>query len=211
MSSDQTVYVVTDIECDGPWPGRNSLLSFGSVAVRADGTLLGEFEAVLKGLPGAAPDPDTYAWFQTIPEMWAAATTDPRPPADVMADFVTWVRGLPRPRVFAASPVAFDGMWIDYYLRRFADDGAMPGPYEDDPLFDSAGFCIRSAVALATGWPWVDIRASWLPAEWLSDVPHTHRAIDDARGYAHLLVALFSGTVAATSARYPPDAGGGSG
>jgi hypothetical protein len=80
---DPTVYVVTDIECDGPWPGRHSMLSFGSVAIRADGTRLGEFEAVLDGLPGAAPEPDTYAWFQTVPEAWAAATTDPRPPADV--------------------------------------------------------------------------------------------------------------------------------
>jgi hypothetical protein len=199
---DPTVYVVTDIECDGPWPGRHSMLSFGSVAIRADGTRLGEFEAVLDGLPGAAPEPDTYAWFQTVPEAWAAATTDPRPPADVMSDFVTWVRSLPAPRVFAAHPVAFDGMWIDYYLRRFTDDGSQPGPYEDDPLFDSAGFCLRSAVAVVTGWPMTEIRASWLPTEWLGDEPHTHRAIDDARGYANLLVALLSGEVAVDAKRH---------
>ena len=29
-----------------------------------------------------------------------------------------------------------------------------------------------------------------LPIEWFGDVEHTHRAIDDARGYAHLLVSV---------------------
>lgn len=152
--TDPATYVVTDIECDGPWPGQNSMLSFASVAVRVDGTRLGEFEAVLAGLPGASPEPKTHAWFLTVPEAWEAATTDPFPPEQVMADFAGWVRSLPRPRVFAAHPVAFDGMWIDYYLRQ--------------------------------------ITASRLPPEWLGDVPHTHRAIDDARGYAHLLTVLLA-------------------
>ena len=30
-----------------------------------------------------------------------------------------------------------------------------------------------------------------LPSEWFGEVPHTHRAIDDALVYAHLLVELF--------------------
>lgn len=29
------VYIVTDVECDGPTPGLNSMLSFASVAVTA--------------------------------------------------------------------------------------------------------------------------------------------------------------------------------
>ena len=29
-----------------------------------------------------------------------------------------------------------------------------------------------------------------LPQEWFGEFPHTHRAIDDARGYANLLVEL---------------------
>lgn len=71
------VYIVTDIEVDGPWPGPNSMRSFASVALTHSGQTLGEFEGVLESLPGAAPNPDTYAWFQTQPEAWAAATTDP--------------------------------------------------------------------------------------------------------------------------------------
>jgi hypothetical protein len=52
---DEWTYVVTDIEVDGPWPGANSMRSFASVAVDAQGAELGVFEAVLEPLPGAAP------------------------------------------------------------------------------------------------------------------------------------------------------------
>jgi hypothetical protein len=188
---DPWTYVVTDIEVDGPWAGPNSMRSFASVAVTASGEELGVFEAVLEPLPGAAPNPDTLAWFQTQPEAWAAATTDPRPVPEVLADFVAWVQGLPSPRMFAASPIAFDGGWIDYYLRRFTRYGLVPGPYESDALFDGPGLCLRSYAAAVTGRPVADVSPASLPAEWFGDIEHTHRAIDDARGYAHLLCELF--------------------
>lgn len=185
--TDDWVYVVTDIEVDGPWPGANSMRSFASVAVTADGTEVGTFEAVLEPLPGAAPNPDTYAWFQTQPEAWAAATTDPRPIDAVLAEYVAWLHGLPTPRMFAASPIAFDGGWIDYYLRRFTRYGLIPGPYEKDVVFHGPGLCLRSYAAAITGRPVAELSPASLPAAWLGDIEHTHRAIDDARGYAHLL------------------------
>src|SRR5947209_4517029 len=78
------VYVVTDIEVDGPWYGANSMRSFASVARTDDGRELGTFEAVLEPLPGAVPNPHTLVWFQTEPAAWAAATVDPKPAAAVM-------------------------------------------------------------------------------------------------------------------------------
>ncbi|MBK6874249.1 MAG: 3'-5' exoribonuclease [Kineosporiaceae bacterium] len=195
---DEWVYVVTDIETDGHAPGPNSMLSFASVAVRADGTECGTFEAVLESLPGAAPEPATLAWWQTQPvEAWAAATTNPRPVPEVMADFVSWVQGLPRPRMFAASPIAFDGPWIDYYLRRFTRYGLVQDT-SGDHLFDGAGLCLRSYAAAVLGYPVAELNPSVLPPQWLGNVEHTHRAIDDARGYAHLLGELFRRTGAAT-------------
>ncbi len=190
-SRDRWIYVVTDIEVDGPWPGPNSMRSFASVAATADGAEVGRFEAVLEPLPGAAPNPDTFAWFQTVPEAWAAATTDPRPVAEVMVDYATWLRALPEPRMFAASPMAFDGGWIDYYMRRFLRFGLVQGPYEDEVLFHGPGLCLRSYAAAVTGRPVAEVTPSSLPAEWFGDVEHTHRAIDDALGYAHLLGELF--------------------
>ena len=31
-----------------------------------------------------------------------------------------------------------------------------------------------------------------VPPDWYGNIPHTHRAIDDARGYANVLAKLFS-------------------
>jgi hypothetical protein len=70
-------YVVTDCEFDGPIPGANSMLSFGSVAVSATGSILGEFEAVLGPLEGAVRDANTMAFWHRHPDAWAASTENP--------------------------------------------------------------------------------------------------------------------------------------
>lgn len=193
--SEMPIYVVTDIEVDGPWPGPNSMRSFASVAVcpgQSEGASGSRdtFEAVLEPLPGSAPSPDTMAWFARQPaEVWEAATRDPRPVPDVLADWVTWIRRQPGPVVFVASPVAFDGGWIDHYLRRFTRYGLQQGPYEPDRLFAGA-FCLHSYAAGVTGAVPGAFTVHDLPAEWFGDVPHTHRAVDDALGYANLLLSL---------------------
>lgn len=45
-----------------------------------------------------------------------------------------------------------------------------------------------SMVAGSTGRGHWECDVENYPAEWLGDVKHTHRAIDDARGYANLLI-----------------------
>lgn len=187
------IYVVTDIEVDGPHPGPNSMRSFASVAVSADGQEHGRFEAVLEPLPGAAPNSDTYAWFQTVPEAWEACTTDPAPVTDSLRDYVAWLQALPQPRAFVASPLGFDGSWMDYYLRRFTAYGLAQGPYETDRVFHGAGFCLASYAAAMLGTPLGDYDPRHVPEALFGDVAHTHRAIDDALGYANLLVNLMAG------------------
>lgn len=187
--SAERVYVVTDIEVDGFVPGANSMLALASVAVTASGKQVGEFEAVLERLPGAQPNPNTWAWFQSQPpEVLAAATRDPRPVAGVMADFVGWVQGLGDEREFVASPLGFDGTYVDNYLRRFTSYGLAQGPDETDRLFHGAGLCLKSLACGVTGGDPATFSVHDLPKAWFGDVPHTHRAIDDARGYANLLV-----------------------
>ncbi len=187
-------YVITDIEADGPVPGDNSMLSFASVAVSSEGDEVSAFEAVLAPLEWANPDADTMKWFATQPEAYAAATADPRPAGAVMSAFVEWVSALPDRPVFAAHPIAFDGIWIDYYLRQFTDKRLTQGPRDANPLFYASGICIRTIASIRLGWPIWDCHPSNYPPEWLGNHDHTHRAIDDARGYGRLLVTLLRQT-----------------
>src|SRR5437867_2235196 len=116
------IYVSTDIETDGPVPGLNSMLSFGSAAFLADKSLISTFSANLETLPEAAADPETIAWWATKPEAWNACRIDPQPPAIVMPRYISWLKGLPGNPVFVGYPAAFDFMFITYYLYRFAKE-----------------------------------------------------------------------------------------
>ena len=190
MRLSNPVYVVTDIEVNGPTPGEHSLLAFASVAVDAAGGEIDSFEAVLETLPEAGENPITIAWFKSFPEAWAAATTNPEPPKAVMTRYVDWVRSLPGQPIFAAHPLAFDGAWIDYYLRRFLGVRMLKGPWEGERLFYTAGLCIQAFAAGRTGWDFSACFTGGYPPEWLGHVPHSHFSIDDARGYANLLRTL---------------------
>jgi hypothetical protein len=186
------VYVVTDIEVNGPTPGEHSMLAFASVAVDAGGGEIDTFEAVLETLPEAGENPITMKWFAGFPEALAAATTNPEPPATVMARYAEWVRDLPGQAIFAAHPLAFDGAWIDYYLRRFLQVRMLKGPWEGERLFHTAGLCLQAFAAGRTGWDFAVCFTAGYPPEWMGHVPHSHFAIDDARGYANLLRTLLS-------------------
>jgi hypothetical protein len=161
--------------------------SFASVATSMDGRTFGEFEAVLAPLPGSAPNARTKEWFDSEPGAWEAATTNPRPIGEEMARYVAWIKSLPGRRAFAAAPLSCDGTWMVFYLRRFTDYGLAQGPYEQGPLFQGPALCLRSYAAALTGMPPADLPAPKLPPHWLGDVEHTHKAIDDARGFANLL------------------------
>ena len=182
-------YVVTDGEFDGPDPARHSMLAFASVAL-VGGEIGPRFEAVLEPLPNAVADADVMAWFRSEPDAYAAATSNPRPPGDVMADFASFVRGLPGTPVFAAHPLAVDGKWFDCYLRRFTGDWLMSGPRDENPLFPLSSLCIASFLAGKLGWEISRCRYANYPSDWLGNHPHSHRAIDDALGYASLLKML---------------------
>ncbi len=191
--TDAVTYVVTDVECDGPNPSRNSMLAFASVAVSAEGAILGEFEAVLEPRPDRSPDPGTMDWWRGQPEVWAAATTNAEPPAVVMERFALWVESLPGLRVFAARPLIFDGPWIDHYLDRYLGSRANVGIRLQRKVFNGfAALDIDSLIAGLMGEPHrVAFKPEW-PVAWLGDHPHSHRAIDDARGYASILQHLIA-------------------
>src|SRR4051812_45161126 len=114
------IYVSTDVEADGPIPGPHSMLSFASAAYTADKTLVSTFSANLETLPDAQGEPGTMEWWQTQPDAWAAARQDLRSPADALPDYVRWVEALPGKPVFVGYPVAYDFLFVYWYMIRFA-------------------------------------------------------------------------------------------
>lgn len=186
------IFIVTDIESDGPTPLHNSMLSFASVAIEADGTRHGEFEAVLKPRPDRTSNDQTMAWWATQPEAWVAATTGAEDAETVMPRFADWVESLPGAKVFVAAPMIFDGLWIDFYLDQFADTRVLSGPFKGRQIFRGGGICLYTMAGTLRGAPYLDWGMSKLPAEFYGHIAHTHKAIDDARGFANVLVELLS-------------------
>ncbi|MBL8596806.1 MAG: 3'-5' exoribonuclease [Devosia sp.] len=188
-----TTFVVTDIEADGPSPLRSSMLSFASVACDVTGTVLGEFEAVLEPRSDRTPHPDTMAWWETQPEAWVHATTNPEPPEVVMPRYADWVESLPGFRVFAAAPMIFDGLWMDHYLETYADTRVLGTPLKHArQIFRGGGVCLYTMAGTLRGAEYLKWGMQRVPPEWYGHIEHTHRAIDDARGFANVLARLFA-------------------
>ncbi len=194
-----TTFVVTDIEADGPNPLESSMLSFASVACDIEGNVLAEFEAVLTPRADRQPSPDTMAWWATQPEAWAHATENPEAPEIVMPRYADWVESLPGYRVFAAAPIIFDGLWMDHYLSTFAGTRVLGGPFKTRQIFRGGGVCLYTMAGTLRGAEYLKWGMQRVPAAWYGHIVHTHKAIDDARGFANVLAKLF-----AISGELPP-------
>ncbi|QOV88744.1 3'-5' exonuclease family protein [Humisphaera borealis] len=170
------IYVSTDCETDGPIPGPNSMLSFASAAFTADKKLVSTFSANLDLLPGATGDPKTMEFWRSQPKAWEACRTDTRPPEVVMTEYVAWLRSLPGKPVFVGYPVAFDFLFVYWYLIRFA--GESP--------FSHSALDIKTMAMVMLGKPYRDATKRNMPSRWFDETPHTHVALDDAIGQGQL-------------------------
>lgn len=170
MTGKEELYISTDIETDGPIPGEYSMLSFGSAAYRADKTLVATFSANLETLPTAKTDPDTMQWWQTQPQAWEACRQDPRPAADVMPEYVAWLKSLPGKPVFVGYPVGFDFTFIYWYLMKYA--GESPFSFSALDIKTYAMALLKKDYRKAT--------KRNMPKHWFDPLRHTHIALDDA-------------------------------
>lgn len=177
MNKTFEIYVSTDVEADGPIPGQNSMLSFGSAAYEPDGRLLSTFSANLETLPGAKPDPKTMAWWAKQPKAWEACRKNPRPPAAVMPEYVRWLKKLPGTPVFVGYPAAYDFLFVYWYLIRFAGES---------PFSHSALDIKTYAMALIKKGYRESVKKN-MPKHWFEPtagqagkIRHTHVALDDA-------------------------------
>ena len=166
----EEIYVSTDIESDGPIPGPHSMLSFASAAFTIKKELVGTFSANLELLPGAMGHPDTMAWWEDHPAAWEACRKDVQPPEKAMKDYAAWVTSLPGKPVFVAYPAVYDFMFVYWYLMRF--NGSSP--------FKHRGIDIGTYAMAMLKIEYWDLGKSKIPKDWFDDLPHTHRAADDA-------------------------------
>jgi hypothetical protein len=164
------VYVSTDVETDGPIPGPNSMLSFASAAYLADKTLVRTFAANLETLPGAAPDPVTSSWWREHREAYEATRTNLVEPEWAMQDYVRWLKALPGRPVFVGYPAGFDFLFVYWYLIRFAKESP----------FSFSALDVKTYAMAMLKCEYRDATKRNMPKRWFDNLPHTHRALDDA-------------------------------
>ena len=167
-------YFSTDVETDGPIPGKFSMLSFGCAAFQADGTLLDTYSANLERIPGALQDKDTMDWWKTQPQAWEAHRKNTRPPEIVMPEYISWVQTLSQKErakpVFVGYPVTFDFMFMYYYMIAFA--GTSP--------FSFSALDIKTLAMAALGIDFRQTTKKAFPKSWFGPSRHNHVALDDA-------------------------------
>jgi hypothetical protein len=170
MSVKQELYVSTDIEADGPIPGPHSMLSFGSAVYTRDKELISTFEANLETIEGASAHPETTKWWETQPEAWVACRSNLQEPKKAMTDYVTWLKELPGKPVFVGYPASYDFMFVYWYLINFV--GECP--------FSHSALDIKTLAMVGLKSTYRDTSKRRMPKHWFDDLPHTHKALDDA-------------------------------
>lgn len=180
MARNNEIYVSTDIEADGRIPGPNSMLSFASAAFLPDGTLHSTFFANLETLPGAAPDPDTQAFWEKNPEAWAACRKDTLAPETAMQSYLDWLERLPGKPVFVGYPASYDFLFVYWYLIRFT--GKSP--------FSFSALDIKSYAMAVLKLPYREAVKRNMPPRWFPESPHTHVALEDAIEQGHLFMSM---------------------
>lgn len=166
----QELYVSTDVEADGPIPGPHSMLSFGSAVYTRDKELIATFEANLETIEGASAHPETQKWWDTEPDAWQACRSNLQSPAKAMKNYVAWLKALPGKPVFVGYPVSYDFMFVYWYMMKFV--GESP--------FSHAALDIKTLAMAELKSTYREASKHHMPKHWFDDLPHTHKALDDA-------------------------------
>lgn len=176
------IFIVVDIEADGPAVGLNSMLSLAAVATTAEQEIA-QFYQKLIPLEGAKQDPETMSWWAQNQEAWKEATSGSQSPQKVMTDFYNWVTQLNAEPIFVSNPIGLDYTFVSWYLYRFAPGNPFISKKNAIRTLD-----IRSYVAGTFGFNFNDSsRLKWPSSLTKGMTEHTHYAIDDAVGYGFLL------------------------
>ena len=87
-----------------------------------------------------------------------------------MPRYVAWLKSLPGMPAFVAYPAGYDFLFVYWYLIRFAGES---------PFSFSALDIKTYAMAMLKKEYRESVKRN-MPKRWFDDLPHTHRALDDA-------------------------------
>ena len=87
-----------------------------------------------------------------------------------MPRYLAWLKALPGYPVFLGYPVAYDFLFVYWYLIRFA--GESP--------FSHSALDIKTFAMAMLRCPYREVSKQAMPPRWFDQLPHTHRALDDA-------------------------------
>ena len=182
MLQDSQIYIIVDLELNGMIPGEHSILSIGAVAT-TETEEVSSFYKKLQPLEELLADSETMDWWKTQPEAWQEVSTDAEPAVQVIVAFRDWVKSFGKSPVFVASPLILDYPFIKWYLHKFGGEELFEDFTPIQRTLDLASFTAgKLDIPLARS------RRMQLSPEITQGMPeHSHKAIDDARGYGILL------------------------
>lgn len=160
------MYVMVDIEADGPIPGDYSMISLGAIVV----------EPALDRTFGARLRPISTEWIPEAPAVSGHSREDTlrfNDPRAEMDRFRGWVTGLGAQPIFISDNNGFDWMFVCWYFHHFI--GKNPFGFSSQNL----GSLYKGLVK--------DVRRSF---KHLRVTKHTHDPLDDARGNAEALLKM---------------------
>lgn len=185
------LYFSVDVETDGPIPGEFSMLSFGAVAYDVDVAIgaaprrIDTHTSNLQLLPNAKADPKTMEFWKKHPAAYEKSRTNLVSPLAAMTDFTTWVNSLcheyEASAVMVGFPVAFDYMFLNWYLHKFLRAS----------VFSHNALDIKTVAAILLRRPFKATTLGCIPTHWFNSVPHTHVALEDALAQGELFCTVW--------------------
>jgi DNA polymerase III alpha subunit (gram-positive type) len=162
------MYVMVDVEADGPIPGDYSMVSFGAVVV-SEWLQTSFYSGPIKPI-SEKWSPETLA----ISGHTREELLNGKDPLAVMSDFETWItRNIPKRPIFISDNNGFDWSFINWYFHHFL--GRNP-----------FGFSSQNLNSLYKGMQ----RDYYASFKHLRKTKHTHHPVDDAKGNAEALLVM---------------------
>jgi len=174
LNSKSAVYISVDVEASGPIPGEYSLLSIGACVVGLEDEKDAESSRFYVELK---PTNDNFV--QEALDVTGFSMENLKRngtvPILAMKKFESWINAITKggklKPVFVAYPVAFDWSFVNYYFHKYL---------KFNP-FGVSGIDIKSVWTGKTNQKWHKIsKESILHDLRITDLEHTHNALDDA-------------------------------